>query len=143
MHLGTALLPLLSLVLWFQSAYGWNKWNYTVQWSTVQTQVSSLQQQWRLIWSPIAEDGVTPTYVGDDFPPRPRRGHSFHVIKTDVNSDYKGAVYLVLFGGRDNNQKAEHIPKTYDVITVIKIPAILRVTGYLRNSLLCFSFQIG
>jgi len=117
MHFGASLLPLLCLAVWLQSTYGWNEWNYNVSWSTIPSQVASLKQQWETIWSPIAEDG-TKGYEGTSMPPRPRRGHSFHVIKTAVNSDYLGAVYLVLFGGRDNNQKAEHIPKTYDVVTV-------------------------
>lgn len=43
------------------------------------------------------------------------RGHSLHLITTDINSEYKGDTYLVLFGGRDNDQKTQHIPKTYDV----------------------------
>jgi len=41
--------------------------------------------------------------------PRPRRGHSLIVINE----------YLVMFGGRDNDQPHEyHIPKTYNVETV-------------------------
>lgn len=116
MHLRAAL-PLLSIVLWFQHVYCWNQWYYNVSWSTSPSAVSSLKQQWESIWSPTAEDG-TPTYLGDAAPPRPRRGHSLHVIKTRVDSRYAGATYIVMFGGRDNNQKAEHIPKTYDVVTV-------------------------
>jgi hypothetical protein len=36
-------------------------------------------------------------------------------VKTDVRSEYGGETYVVLFGGRDNDQRAEHIPRTYDV----------------------------
>ena len=43
------------------------------------------------------------------------RGHSLHLIKTESESIYKGDMYLVMFGGRDNDQKTQHIPKTYDV----------------------------
>jgi hypothetical protein len=45
-------------------------------------------------------------------------GHSLLHIKTKVDSIYEGYTYLVMFGGRDNEGKAEHIPKTYNVAKV-------------------------
>jgi len=41
-----------------------------------------------------------------------------HLIITDPLSDFKGDTYIVMFGGRDNDQKADHKPKTYNVETV-------------------------
>ena len=86
----------------------WAQWNYTVQWSEDLDKVISLSTQWHSFWD-------LENYYGDDSPPRPRRGHSLHLIKTDDESDFGGATYVVLFGGRDNNQKAVHIPRTYNV----------------------------
>lgn len=57
-------------------------------------------------------------YKGNANPPRPRRGHSLHLIKTEVDSDLHGHTYLIMFGGRDNDQLAEHKPITYNVKTV-------------------------
>jgi hypothetical protein len=90
---------------------GWNDWNYTVQWSEDETKVEDNKLQWHGIWD-------LPNYRGNSAPPRPRRGHSLHLVKTDPNSDFKGATYVVLFGGRDNDQKAVHVPRTYNVKSV-------------------------
>lgn len=92
-------------------ASGWNQWDYTVQWSEDPTKVLTAQLQWHSIWD-------LPKYRGDANPPRPRRGHSLHLIKTDERSEYGGHTYVVMFGGRDNDQKAIHIPRTYDVESV-------------------------
>lgn len=50
--------------------------------------------------------------------PRPRRGHSLHLIHTDERSIYEGATYIVLFGGRSNDDQVLHVPKTYDIDSV-------------------------
>ena len=92
--------------------YGWNEWMYKTTWSHDPLDAISKELQWRTVW------GSFKNYKGTYGPPRPRRGHSLHIIKTDSRSDYDGETYLVLFGGRDNDQKDEHIPRTYDVQSV-------------------------
>ena len=92
--------------------YGWNEWMYKTTWSDDPLDAISKELQWRSVW------GAFTNYKGSYGPPRPRRGHSFHIIKTDPRSDYKGETYMVMFGGRDNDQKDIHIPRTYDVQSV-------------------------
>jgi hypothetical protein len=103
--LGVLFVVLLGMV------HCWNEWDYKVTWSEDPTKVESNQIQWHAIWD-------LSKYRGDASPPRPRRGHSLHLVKTDERSDEAGQTYIVLFGGRDNDQKAIHIPRTYDVQTV-------------------------
>lgn len=105
------MLPLLSWLLCLVPTYAWNQWDYKVTWSEDPDKIGSLSAQWHAVWPDS-------NYTGDSSPPRPRRGHSLHVIKTDPRSDYGGDTYVVLFGGRDNDQRTVHIPKTYDVETV-------------------------
>jgi hypothetical protein len=90
----------------------WNEWNYKTTWSTDKATAASLKSQWEAIWT-------NSYYKGASSPPRARRGHSIHLIKTDSRSQYNGDTYVVLFGGRDNDQIDQHIPKTYNVQTVI------------------------
>jgi len=84
------------------SVFAWNEWNYKVTWNEDEEQVASSQIVWEAIWN-------------KENPPGSRRGHSLHLMTTDTRSVYGGNTYVVLFGGRDNDQKAEHIPRTYDV----------------------------
>lgn len=103
---------LLVFLLFILSVQAWNEWDYFTSWShTSATDAANKQTQWEAIW-------VLSNYVGDATPPRPRRGHSLHIIKTDSRSDYNGDTYIVMFGGRDNDQKKTHIPKTYNVESV-------------------------
>lgn len=109
--MNSALAVLLCLLYAIVLVSSWNDWNYTVQWSEDDTKIEDNKLQWHGIWD-------LPNYKGNAAPPRPRRGHSLHLVKTEVNSDFNGATYVVLFGGRDNDQKAIHIPRTYDVESV-------------------------
>ncbi len=93
---------------------GWNEWMYQTTWATTEATAESKLLQWYNVWG-------TSRYKGSYPPPRPRRGHSLHIIKTDPQSDYKGATYIVMFGGRDNDQKTTHIPKTYEVESVCNL----------------------
>lgn len=103
------ILAVFLCLLHFHVVWSWNEWKYTVQWNEDPTKVDSSFQQWHDTWD-------LENYIGDDSPPRARRGHSLHLIKTDTGfPEYGGDTYIVLFGGRDNDQKAIHIPKTYDV----------------------------
>lgn len=105
----------LFLVLYFlyipKLLFCWNEWDYDVTWATTEVTAASKKLQWETVWE------ASP-YKGRYGKPRPRRGHSLHIIKTDKLSDYKGATYIVMFGGRDNDQKTTHIPKTYEVESV-------------------------
>lgn len=86
----------------------WNEWKYKTTWSTNAENAEIQARVWNSTW-------FNKLYNGDDSPPRPRKGHSLHIIKTDSRSDYKGETYIVMFGGRDNDQLSTHIPKTYNV----------------------------
>lgn len=102
------------LLLWLINfCVAWNEWKYSVTWSTAGPDDVLLKTNvWNSTW-------FNKYYKGDASPPRPRKGHSLHIIKTDARFDeYAGRTYLVLFGGRDNDQIAEHIPKTYNVENV-------------------------
>lgn len=112
MHLRDVL-STLSFALFFLLVRGWNEWDYKVTWSEDPLSSGFTKQGWEDIW--LSENVK---FNGNSSAPRARRGHSLHYIKTDANSEYAGATYLVMFGGRDNNQKAVHIPTTYEVKTV-------------------------
>ncbi len=99
-----------------QLVQGWNEWDYTLSWhqnGIDSPEAKSLMSQWALVWNATGS-----LYFGESSPPRPRRGHSLHLVKTDPRSDYGANTYIVLFGGRDNNQVKTHIPKTYQVVSV-------------------------
>jgi hypothetical protein len=108
-----------------QQSNAWAEWNYTIQWAISKTtdKINSAQLQWNAVWS-------TGTYAGDARPPRPRRGHSLHILQTDDRSDYGGDIYIFLFGGRDNDQLKTQIPTTYALETVSTIDHILTNTVY-------------
>ena len=102
------------LVIFFFFAYfvaGWNQWDYKTTWSQDSEKSKNLETQWNNIWS-------SKKFRGNPAPPRPRRGHSLHIIRTDSRSAYNGDTYIVMFGGRDNDQTAKHIPITYNVESV-------------------------
>jgi hypothetical protein len=96
---------------WIKFADAWNIWDYNTTWAPDPKDAVNRKLQWETVWSQI-------NFRGESKPPRPRRGHSLHLIKTDPRSDYHGHTYIVLFGGRDNDQSTTHIPKTYNVKSV-------------------------
>jgi hypothetical protein len=108
---------LLSTLIWHaQFVRCWNQWDYKTTWSLQGPDSDDAINQeavWRLQW-----DTAEQRYSGKYGPPRPRRGHSLHIVQTDARSDYQGETYIILFGGRDNDQQQEHIPRTYDVDTL-------------------------
>ncbi len=103
----------LSFTLFLLLVRSWNEWDYKVTWTDDPLTSGFTKQGWEEVW---LSDNVK--FNGNSSAPRARRGHSLHVVKTDPISEYKGDTYLVMFGGRDNNQKAVHIPTTYEVKTV-------------------------
>eukprot|EP01036_Dinobryon_divergens_P033211 gene33211-42946_t len=91
----------------------WNQWQYKTTWTSSSqsaTDFLTATTVWNGLWNPNPGQ-----FHGSNNPPRPRRGHSLHLIKTESESIYNGDMYLVMFGGRDNDQKTQHVPKTYDV----------------------------
>jgi len=113
MYWVTLLIKPLCIFLLAFSANCWQKWDYLTTWSSLGpgsqeyiTRTTVWNQQW---------NAKPSNYEGVNFAPRARRGHSLHLITTSKESIYGGATYLILFGGRDNDQKTQHIPKTYDV----------------------------
>lgn len=114
----------LSLTLWYgiqllwlvlPQISSWSQWDYKTTWALDGTTASeeTLKAAWDAVWS-------TGKYKGASAAPRPRRGHSLHLIKTDERSIYGGDTYLFMFGGRDNDQIATHIPRTYNIKSVIQ-----------------------
>lgn len=109
----TQLLLVLILVL-LPKISSWAEWNYTVQWSENPAAIESAITQWTSVWD-------SDKYAGNADPPRARRGHSLHIVKTDERSEYGGDSYIFMFGGRDNDQVTVQIPKTYNIETVSKV----------------------
>lgn len=118
----TIILSLLSLLILtiIPEISSWAEWNYTIQWSENPNAVASAITQWTSVWS-------SEKYAGDPSPPRARRGHSLHIIKTDERSEYGGESYIFMFGGRDNDQVTVQIPKTYNIET---IDGVIQFTTY-------------
>lgn len=109
---------LLLTVFWFLgiiSCRAWFQWNYSTEWATTEAETISKKIQWYAVWGQNATTGA----VNKNFAPRPRRGHSMVVANTQVDSTYKGETYILMFGGRDNDGKFLHIPKTYNVEMVL------------------------
>ena len=97
-------------------SWAWKEWDYNVTWSHAGSANSPANQKsiWEAVW-----DIPGAFQEAQAAPPRPRRGHSLHIIKTnEASTEYQGAYYIVMFGGRDNDQETLHIPKTYNVETV-------------------------
>jgi len=112
-----SLFVLLAL-LHLQPLLSWNIWDYSVEWNEDRAKVANTRIPWESLWSNSLNNIFTPDYIGDPRPPRPRRGHSFHIMKTENDTEYNGHTYIIMFGGRDNDQNAFHVPKTYNVETV-------------------------
>ena len=92
---GGGLVGLLSLLFLLHvlppSAYAWQNWDYTGRTPSRPAELA----KWRDIW-------------GYPSGPRGRRGHTM-VLYDDTK--------LLLFGGRDNEHKVQHVPKTYEIVT--------------------------
>jgi hypothetical protein len=99
-------------LLCIQFSSSWNQWIYSTTWSSFGADDALAKSTvWNSTW-------FNRLYKGNDSAPLPRKGHSLHIIKTDERSDYGGATYIVMFGGRGSDQTAVHIPRTYDVESV-------------------------
>ena len=97
-------------------AYSWVEWNYTVQWwvkggdaLATADEVANKQQTWYAVWSNETLYGATKNA------PRPRRGHSMVITRTPNIAPFNGHTYILLFGGRDNDNTTSHIPRTYNI----------------------------
>ena len=96
--------------------HGWHEWKYSTQWSEIAGDVSVKKTSWEYFWGASAPPGYDHS---DQDAPRPRRGHTMLVYDDYVNSAaYNGYKMVVMFGGRDNELKFEHIPRTYNVAKV-------------------------
>lgn len=128
-----SIIGLACWVCFISKCIGWNQWEYSVQWDPDPSEVAVKVKTWNDTW-------FNRYYKGDQSAPRPRKGHSLGIIKTDIRSDkYLGATYLVMFGGRDNDQIAEHIPKTYNVqnvspVTTVSVCGNARMTFSIRST---------
>lgn len=105
-----SLLLFIGLSNWNVNA--WNEWQYSVTWddSGDIDIINSKIASWEFIWGNLSKSAL------NEFP-RPRRGHSLVIVETqlDAAEDFQGETYLVMFGGRDNDGKVSHIPKTFNV----------------------------
>jgi hypothetical protein len=94
----------------------WQEWSYSVTWSDNPSERNSKISQWAPEWNKILTIDGSSNYI--DGVPRPRRGHSLVIIKSQENSVLKGDTYVIMFGGRDNDGQFLHVPKTYNVQTI-------------------------
>ena len=96
--------------------FSWREWDYKVTWSHPGSANTAANNKiaWEDVWN------INGSFSAAQAPaPRPRRGHSLHIIKTSpLSTEHNGFTYLVMFGGRDNDQETKHIPKTYEVKNV-------------------------
>ena len=118
--------------------FSWSEWKYETQWVpinpifTVNGENTMNYTYWESIWGTTPPQGIDSTNpiappVNDQKAPRPRRGHSLLHVKTRKDSIYKGYTYLIMFGGRDNEDRRTHIPRTY---AVDKVNGSLQFTTY-------------
>lgn len=85
---------------------GWHRWEYSAQWSDQSPEEAlRAQEEWTKEW------GGSSSSSG----PRPRRGHSLVLFHSNNSYPYYGDSYIIMFGGRDNDDRATHEPKTYDL----------------------------
>lgn len=117
-----------------------NQWKYKVRWSQVVSdldkdiyssgeQASVKAKAWEGTWGKNGPKGGSNNpndgyeYDGQSIPipslmaPRPRRGHSLVRVKVleDTPKLLKGT-YVMLFGGRDNDNSFTHIPRRYQIL---------------------------
>lgn len=119
-----SIMRIIYIVLWicylhlYVNVQAWREWNYSVTWADDPNpiEVSSKISQWAPEWDQLLTIDSSSVYI--DGVPRPRRGHSLVLVKSQVNSALKGHTYVVMFGGRDNDGKFRHTPKTYNVKTI-------------------------
>ena len=118
--------------------FSWSQWKYETEWVpinpifTVNGENTMNYTYWESIWGTDPPQGIDPKNpiapsVNDQKAPRPRRGHSLLHVKTRKDSIYKGYTYLIMFGGRDNEDRRKHIPRTY---AVDKVNGSLQFTTY-------------
>jgi hypothetical protein len=86
---------LLILFLQYTRILSWRQWNYSV---THGSTFSLWDEEWST--SLLSNDTISA--------PRPRRGHTLVAV------DH----YVILFGGRGNSGRKQHIPRTYNVVKV-------------------------
>ena len=104
----------LCFLLWgLRAGLAWNRWEYSPQWSALSPEGAlAIEQEWFSIWG-------APTAGSNDPPaPRPRRGHSLVLYQSPNAYPYFGDTYIVMFGGRDNDENTTHVPKTYDLESI-------------------------
>lgn len=127
----------ISLLFIIKRASCWQQWNYETTFldsdgNTRITELSELQSQKKLQWEAVLNklqggNAPPPGYLNEILAPRPRRGHSLVLATTSTVEGVPPETYLVLFGGRDNDGKFTHIPKTYNVE---KIDGSIQFTTY-------------
>ena len=96
--------------------HSWHEWKYKTQWSENDGDKGAKIASWYGYWGEKPAPGFE---LSAQNAPRPRRGHSmvafYDKMKTLI---YKGSTLIIMFGGRDNEAKFEHIPRTYNVAKV-------------------------
>lgn len=112
----------------FLKCTAFNEWRYKVQWSQFTAEDATIKKNtWKGVWGDRGPNGsyIKPgetfnfsnQYIPTLSAPRPRRGHSLVRIKiTQPNPKLELGTYLILFGGRDNNDKFTHIPRRYQIL---------------------------
>lgn len=112
-HRGVSLLFLSFFLLFLvHGCDGWSKWDYSTLWSEDATdvQIAGILNNWYNTW------GTRQVNDSATQPPRARMGHTLvKAVIMDPDPTVPDEIYVVMFGGRDNDNNTEHIPRTYDV----------------------------
>lgn len=99
--------------------YCWKQWDYGVQWwvkggtqEETAAEVANKKIVYYGVWSNETLEGATKEA------PRSRRGHSMVIARTPDISPFFGHTYILMFGGRDNENITQHVPKTYNIVKI-------------------------
>ena len=107
---------LIFLIFLMNYVYSWNNWDYKTQWwvnggsaERIEEEVALRRTLFYSVWSNQTLPGATHDV------PRPRRGHTMVISGTPDIAPFYGHSYIIMFGGRDNENVTDHIPKTYNI----------------------------
>ena len=89
MRLSSIIFDILLVYFKISDVYAWQKWNHEL--------IDITTDDWKDIW-------------GHSKGPRKRHGHSIVLWESE------NKIYLIMFGGRDEDMQKEHIPKSFELV---------------------------
>ena len=108
------LLLLGSLLVGYVKA--WAQWDYYAQWwvnggteQEIEEEIASRKNVYYGVWSNETLEGAFKDA------PRPRRGHTMVLARTPNLRPFYGHNFILMFGGRDNENNTAHVPRTYNI----------------------------